>query len=140
MTDASLTRVRARVDVVFLWGLALFLVAGLVQIFLAGLGIFEFKGGKLADASSFDAHRMLGFAMGGVAVLLVIVAAVARASRRTITLSVVLALLSTLMQSVLAAVGENAAFFGGLHAVDGLLILGIAGYLHGAARRRHMDP
>jgi hypothetical protein len=83
---------------------------------------------------------MLGFAMGGVAVLLVIVAAMARASRRTITLSVVLALLSTLMQSVLAGAGENAAFFGGLHAVDGLLILGIAGYLHGAARRRHMGP
>lgn len=140
MTDASLTGVRARVDVIFLWGLALFLIAGLVQIFLAGLGIFEFKGGKLADASSFDAHRGLGFAMGGVALLLLILALVARVSTPTIVLSAVLAILSAVMQSILAAAGENTAFFGGLHALDGLLILGIAGYLHGAARGRHANP
>jgi hypothetical protein len=38
-------------------------------------------------------------------------------------------------QSILADLGEDTAFFGGLHAIDGLAILGIAGYLHAAARK-----
>jgi hypothetical protein len=31
---------------------------------------------------------------------------------------------------------DNAALYGGLHALDGLLVLGIAGFLYASARRR----
>jgi hypothetical protein len=41
------------------------------------------------------------------------------------------------VQSLLASVGEDTPFFGGLHALDGLAILGLAGYLFGQARRRN---
>ncbi len=123
-----------------MWGLRLFLIAGVVQIFLAGFGAFDINGQKLADATSFDAHRVLGFAMGAAAIILLVLAAVARASGRTIILSVVLALLSVLIQSILAGAGEDTPFFGGLHAFDGLAILGLAGYLSAEAGRRRSSP
>ena len=46
-------------------------------------------------------------------------------------------LLTGLVQSLLAALGEDIPFFGGLHAVDGLLAIGLAGYLLGASRGGH---
>jgi hypothetical protein len=140
MADASLTGFRARVDLVFMWGLLLFLIAGVLQIFLAGMGVFDINGRRLEDATSFDPHRALGFAMGGAAVILLILAIVVRAGRRTIILSIVLALLTAFMQSLLASAGEDTAFFGGLHALDGLVILGIAGFMHADARRRRVRP
>jgi hypothetical protein len=51
-------------------------------------------------------------------------------------LSAVLVLLTSLMQSLLAGLADNHAAYGGLHALDGLLILGIAGYLYVRSRRR----
>jgi hypothetical protein len=48
----------------------------------------------------------------------------------------VLVLLTSLMQSLLAGLGEDHAAYGALHALDGLLILGIAGYLYAQSRRR----
>jgi Zn-dependent protease with chaperone function len=47
----------------------------------------------------------------------------------------VLVLLTALMQSLLAGLGEDHAAYGALHALDGLLILGIAGYLFFWSRR-----
>ena len=52
---------------------------------------------------------------------------------RAITLSAVLVLLTSFVQSLLAGLGEDTAVYGGLHALDGLLIIGIAGYLYGSA-------
>jgi hypothetical protein len=42
--------------------------------------------------------------------------------------------LVAVVQSLLTSVGEDSAFVGGLHALDGLVILGLAGHLRGAAR------
>jgi 4-hydroxybenzoate polyprenyltransferase len=133
----SLSGVRAVADQAFMWGWLLFLVAGLVQIFLAGMGVFDLNGDKLADASSLDPHRALGFALGGLSLILLILSLVARVNTQTMVVSFVVALLANLVQSILADAGENTAFFGGLHALDGLAILGLAGYLFGEARRRH---
>jgi Family of unknown function (DUF6220) len=133
----SLSGARAAADQVFMWGWLVFLLAGLVQIFLAGMGVFNLKGEKLADAGSLDPHRMLGFAMGGLSILLLIVALIARVDAQTIGVSVLVAVLAFVLQSVLANAGEDTAFFGGLHALDGLLILGLGGFLFGQARRRH---
>ena len=132
-----LSGARAAADQVFMWGWLVFLLAGLVQIFLAGMGVFNLDGEKLADASSLDPHRTLGFAMGGLSILLLVVALIARVDAKTIGVSLLVAVLAFVMQSVLAAAGEDTAFFGGLHALDGLLILGLGGFLFGAARRRH---
>ena len=47
-----------------------------------------------------------------------------------------LVLLTSLMQSLLAGFAEDHAVYGALHALDGLLILGIAAYLYFWSRRR----
>jgi hypothetical protein len=133
----SLTGVRAAADQVSMWGWMLFLAAGLVQIFLAGMGVFDLNGQKIQDASSLDPHRALGFALAGLSLLLLILAVVARVDTRTIVVSFVVFVLAGAVQSLLAGAGESTAFFGGLHALDGLAILGLAGYLFGQARRRH---
>src|SRR3954469_17265247 len=112
---------------VYRWALTLFLVAGAVQIFLAGFGAFH---------GGFAAHRGLGFGLAALAVIILVLALVARVGRRDVVLAVVLVLLTGLVQSLLAGLGEDGAFWGGLHALDGLAILGIAGFLQGAAIRR----
>jgi hypothetical protein len=61
---------------------------------------------------------------------------VARPGGRAIVLSFVLFLLTYTVQSILAAAGEDTPFFGGLHALDAFVILGLAGYLRGSAQRR----
>jgi hypothetical protein len=112
---------------VYRWALTVFLVAGAVQIFLAGFGTFH---------GGFAAHRGLGFGMAGLAVIILVLALVARVGTRDVVLAVVLVLLAGAGQSLLAGLGEDGAFWGGLHALDGLAILGIAGFLQGAAIRR----
>ena len=80
-----------------------------------------------ADAA-FAPHRALGFAMAGVAVLILVLAVIARPGARAITGSAVLVLLTSLVQSLLAGLGEDHAVYGALHALDGLLIIPIASY------------
>ena len=46
-------------------------------------------------------------------------------------------LLAVLVQSLLASLADNTVLFGGLHALDGLAILGIAAFLYLSARRPH---
>lgn len=112
--------------------LGLYLLLGLVQIFLAGLGVFSFFGG---EGPGFDPHRTLGFFMAPVALVIVILAVVARVGGRAIGLAVVLLVLVGVGQSLFAALGEDAAFWGGVHALSGLSTLGIAGYLQSEVAR-----
>ena len=131
MTDSpappTATRRRGPLLPVYRVVLAVFLLAGAVQIFLAGFGVW---------GGGFDAHRILGFTMAGIAVVVLVLALVSRAGTRDVVLAVVLVLLTGGAQSLLAEAGGSGAFWGGLHALDGLAILGIAGFLHGAAIRR----
>jgi hypothetical protein len=60
-----------------------------------------------------------------------------RPGARLVIASVVLFLLVALVQSLLAGLADDTVWFGGLHALDGLAILGIATFLYLAARRRH---
>ena len=53
-----------------------------------------------------------------------------------ITGAAVLAVLTSLMQSLLAGLADDHAIYGGLHAFDGLLILGIAAYLYARSQQR----
>jgi hypothetical protein len=119
------------------WLLLIFLLLGGVQIFLAGFGVFSLHGKEVGapGETAFDPHRSLGFALGGVALIILILALVARRNARSMLLAAVMFLLAFLAQSFLADLGGSNAFFGGLHAFDGLVILGIAGYLYSLARR-----
>jgi len=119
------------------WLLLAFLLAGCVQIFLAGLGVFSFGDHDVAGGTSaFDAHRTLGFTMAGVAVIILVLAVIARPGGLAVALSGVLVVQTTLLQSLLAGLADNAALYGGLHALDGILVLAIAGYLYAMSRRR----
>jgi len=113
---------------VFRWGLLVFLAAGVVQIFLAGLGAFRLLHG--AGDSALDPHRTLGFAMAGMAIVLLILALIARAGIRVISGLVLLVILTSFVQSLLASLADHHAVYGALHATDGLLILAIPTYLY----------
>jgi hypothetical protein len=120
------------------WALLAFLLAGVVQIFLAGLGVFRLQGEGLAAGgdTAFAPHRALGFTMAGIALLILVLAVIARPGARAVFLSAVLVLLTSLMQSLLAGLADSHAVYGALHALDGLVILGIAGFLYASARQR----
>jgi len=79
---------------VYRWGLLVFLAAGVVQIFLAGLGTFRLLHG--AGDSAFDPHRMLGFAMAGIAIIVLILTLIARPGARAIVGAVLLVPLTSL--------------------------------------------
>ena len=131
------SRLRSSALAGYRWLLLTFLLAGCVQIFLAGLGVFSFGDHDAAGGTSaFDAHRILGFTMAGVAVIILVLAVIARPGALAVVLSGVLVVQMTLLQSLLAGLADNAALYGGLHALDGILVLAIAGYLYAMSRRR----
>ena len=137
-TAAPVTGLRRGAFLGYRWVLLAFLLAGMVQIFLAGLGVFRLQGEGLAAGgdTAFAPHRALGFTMAGIALLILVLAVIARPGARAIILSAVLVLLTSLMQSLLAGLADSHAVYGALHALDGLAILGIAGFLYASARRR----
>ena len=73
----------------------LFLACVVIQVFLAGLGVF-------AGSSNFEVHRNFGYIFGLLTVVMVVIAAIGRLGRRLIGLSALLVLLFTL-QSVFIA-------------------------------------
>lgn len=117
------------------WLLLGFLLLGVAQIFLAGLGVFSVQDGTGGD-TAFAPHRAVGFSMAGVALLILVLALIARPGARAITGAAVLVVLTSFMQSLLAGLADDHAVYGGLHAFDGLLILSIATYLYARSRRR----
>jgi hypothetical protein len=119
------------------WVLLAFLLAVAVQIFLAGLGVFSFGNGDRAGGDhAFRAHQGLGFAIGGAAILLLVLAIAARAGKLAVWLAVALVVQTDLLQSLLDSLGGDSAAFGGLHALDGLLIAASAGVQYVLVRRR----
>jgi hypothetical protein len=119
----------------YLWAVIVFLVLGVLQIFFAGLGVFSLDGREVGSPgeTAFDPHRFTGNAMGIVAIIILVLALVARAGRTSIILSVVLVALMVL-QSFLAEWGTDVAAFGGLHALVGIGLLGVAGRMLALAR------
>ncbi len=136
-STSSDTRLRRAAQTGYRWLLLAFLALGAVQIFLAGLGAFRIDNLGVSGDTAFAPHRAVGFAMGGVALLILVLALIPRPGVRAVIGSVLLFLLAVLVQSLLASLADNTVWFGGLHALDGLAILGIAAYLYLAARRQH---
>jgi hypothetical protein len=123
---------------VFHWALAAFLLLLAVQIFLAGLGAFRTE--TVGADSAFAAHRDFGFALGGVALVILVLALVARAGRAAVAGAAAIVVLTGFAQSLLAGLADDHALFGGLHAFDGLAIIGIAAWLWARSRPRKPHP
>jgi Mn2+/Fe2+ NRAMP family transporter len=84
------------------WMLLIFLVAGVVRFVLAGLGAFSLHSqGMDAGDMAFEPHRVLGFTMGPVAPVILVLALLARQGARAVIGSAVLVLLTNLVQSLL---------------------------------------
>jgi deazaflavin-dependent oxidoreductase (nitroreductase family) len=132
--------IRRRLAVIQGW-LAMFTVAVIVAEFgLAGLGAFRGAGAARTQDSFYDPHRMLGAAIGGLAVLLLLAAIAARTSRRAVVLAVALAFLAGAGQPLLVQLaGAHGAWPGALHAINGLLILGVTAALARDARAHRDD-
>jgi hypothetical protein len=114
-----------------------FLLDGVLQITLAGFGAFDLGGRKL-DAKgndAFTAHAMNGLLMSVLSLAILVSAIVAKEGKRTVGLAVLLLVLTAAVQSALASLGVDTPFFGALHALDGMALLGLAGFLQGTAGR-----
>jgi len=128
--------VRRGFDVVYCYLSAAFVAGVLLQVFFAGVGVFGINAAKVANASSFDLHRGWGFVLMVTSLVLLIIALVARESARTMIAALVLAVLTIVAQNVLAAFGDNDKWIGGLHALDGILILLLSAWIAIVAWRR----
>jgi hypothetical protein len=96
--------------------LAVLLVAGLVvQVFLAGLGVFR-------SAESFLTHRDWGYLLEVLPILLLVFGLVGRMGRRVVLLAAGIFVLF-LLQSVFVLIRTNAPEVAALHPVNGFLIL-----------------
>src|SRR4051812_44807883 len=82
-TAPAASGARRGADIVFAYLAALLVLGILVQIFLAGFGVFDLHGQDLNNdaTDSFDAHAALGHILAGVALLMLIAALVARTSK-----------------------------------------------------------
>jgi hypothetical protein len=101
----------------------LFLLAVVVQFFLAGLYVF--------GGTSIDSHRVLGFILMGGALLLLVFAIVGRLPRRTVALTVLLLAL-TVLQTVFVNVDVDEVK--ALHPVNALVIAAVAAALVESSR------
>jgi hypothetical protein len=130
---------------VYRYVIALFLLALIVQIFFAGLGIFGgveqiAAGGLDEDAweDEIGLHAGFGHILHLVSIVIFLLSLAARIGRNRVLLTLALPLLMTL-QIFLAAGGEDAPVIGALHVVNALVILGLTGYLAYNSWRRWAD-
>ena len=122
----ALTGLRAAAFALYKGLIALFLVGVLVQIYLAGLGIFDSPVAATDGASNeLDPHRTLGtiLTQPGATVLLVL-ALVARPNRRIVRGTVALVVLGQI-QTLLADFGGETPVLGALHTLLAFAYLGL---------------
>jgi hypothetical protein len=121
-------------------------LAVVAQFFFAASGAFD----TAPKDESFQTHRALGYGILLLAILLTLVAALVRMPGRLIGMTGLVAGL-VLLQGVIAAVanafndtGDTATTAGqlifGLHAVNGLVIMAVAGIIVRRARTLSAQP
>lgn len=116
-TASQLTGFRRTADLGACYLAVLFSALGLVQVFLAGSGVF---------GRDFDMHVMLGRVLSTIAILVLVLALTARHSKGAIVGAVALVLLAGVATSVLANLGWDSKWLGGLHALAGITAVIIA--------------
>jgi Family of unknown function (DUF6220) len=131
-----LTGVRRGARAVLRYYVPLLFLAVIVQIFLAGEGIFGIKAGpELDDQNTLDPHRALGFILTEPAALLLLIAALLAwlPDRKLRRVSIALPFL-IFLQAPLAWGGR---WSGAFHPLNAFLVLGLLGWLSGQLWRRH---
>ena len=96
----------------------LFAACSVVQVFLAGLGVF-------VGPDRFALHRDFGYTFSFLLLVVLVAAIVGRLGRRQVGYVVLLMVLFTL-QSVFVAVRGSAPEIAALHPVNGFLIIAVA--------------
>ena len=100
------------------FALAAFVGCAIVQIFLAGLGVFD-------DPRTFVTHREFGYAFGWLTLVALILALVGRSQRRITGLTALLLVLFAL-QSVFVALRAGVPMIAALHPLNGFALLAVA--------------
>ena len=131
------------------WFSALYVVLIIVQVFLAGEGVFRLRNVYDSDtckkaashcggSTTLDPHRILGFILTEpLALLFLIAALLAWHSNRRVRIVAIVAPILTFVQLILAVVGKWA---GGLHVLNAILILGMYGWLTYTLRHERSVP
>jgi hypothetical protein len=97
---------------------AIFAACAAIQVFLAGLGVFD-------DPRSFVTHREFGYLFGWLTLVVLVLALVGRLPRRLTGMSALLLVLFAL-QSVFVALRVDLPGVAALHPLNGFAILGLA--------------
>jgi hypothetical protein len=114
--------------------IALYAAAVVVQIFLAGLGIFDAIPDEGESVSSdtwedkIEVHAGVGWFLFLGSLLLLIVILIAWTGPRSIGATFGLALL-VFIQQILGAAGQDVPVLGALHPINGVLILALSLFL-----------
>ena len=107
---------------------ALVALGCVVQIFLAGRGVFGIKQGvSFDDQKSLDPHRAVGEIIGLVTILVFLSALAMWKNKRLIGYAFALAFMAEILQHALAQ--HKHPWVAGLHAVDGVGILALSAWL-----------
>ncbi len=123
-------------DVAYAYLCGAFVLGVLAQVYLAGRGAFR----GVEGYQGFGPHETMGNILGIAAVVLLVLSLVARAGKTSMIGALVLFLLTEVAQHGLAQAGRSNAWVGGLHALDGMLILLLAiGLVFEAWRRQTGD-
>ena len=110
-----------------------------VQFALAGFGAFTMD--KTPTDNVYGAHMVLGVVIGVMAWLIlatVLASRAARAHTRTLWLAAGVALLALPVEPLLGDTGQHIPALGALHAVNGLAIFALTGWLTGEMARRRV--
>lgn len=127
------------------WFSPLYVVLILVQVFLAGEGVFRLrtvydsdtcKKAVCGGSTTLDPHRILGFILTEpLALLFLLVALLAWHPNKRVRIVTIVAPILTFVQLILAVVGK---WVGGLHVLNAILILAMYGWL--TYTLRHKQP
>jgi hypothetical protein len=104
--------------VVWMWLERVFLVGLFVQLLFVGFGVFP----RSSDPSPFALHRNWGFILGDIAVVLLLIALVARPGWKNVVLALIVGLLTFLAQPLLVSARHRAPIVAALHPVNALVI------------------
>jgi hypothetical protein len=102
----------------------IYLIGVVVQFFLAGLALF--------GSTSYDAHEGLGYVLGGISVVLLVIAVASKLPRSLTGLSITLVVLNVVQIVLVRADIEEIE---ALHVVNALAIAFVANMLAHRSRR-----
>ena len=129
-----------RLDTVLFVLVATVLTLVAVQFALAGFGAFTMdKNPATPTDHAFGPHMVLGLIIAVLTVLILAVTLAGRAARRhrrTLRLAVTLAVLALIVEPLLGESGTRVPFLGALHALNGLIICALTGWLLSETARR----